>query len=761
MRKITLILLLFRVALCIEAQRPVGSWSDHLSYNSARNIAVSPSVIYASTGSALMLYDRNTGELSRLTRVQGLSETGISCIAWSSQENALIVAYSSTNIDIISNQVVTNLPDIKLKYIPGNKQIYRIKTRGKYAYLASSFGIVVVDISKGEIFDTWKPGDESGIPAIYDLAFTSGRVYAATQAGVYYAPIDDPGLSYFGNWTLVTGMPVPQGSYNAIISSQDKIYVNHTTEFNTTDSVFVLDGGISLFFTQSGTTVTSLDSFNNGFTISTKLAALVFNPAGILMKSVDSYNPGSPDISQAIADNSDIWIADVSRGLIWGENMTSFTKFSLPGPYTNNVAFLTSLGGKTFISGGVLDNAWNNLWRSLQVFISEGNTWHSDLSYDLHDPMRILPDPGDLNHFWVSTWGHGLIEFRNDSIVQKYDDSNSPLRTIIPGKPYSRVCGLAYDKDKNIWMTQSEMPGTIKVLKPDRTWITNPVTIDVPTVGDLLISKTGIKWIVLPRGYGLAVLDDNNTPAVFSDDRYKQFLLKDYDNHVISTVYSIAEDLDGNIWVGTDEGPAIYYNPERIFDDDPRAFRVKIPRNDGTGLADYMLGTEIITSIAVDGANRKWLGTFSSGAYLLSADGTTKIVNYNEENSPILSNNVASVSVDDKTGEVWFGTTNGVISVRGDATAGTDAFRDVYSFPNPVRENFHGNVTITGLIRNTQVRITDVSGNLVYTTVSDGGQATWDLTTYNGRRVSTGVYLVFCASEDGSKSCIIKMLVIR
>ncbi len=187
----------------------------------------------------------------------------------------------------------------------------------------------------------------------------------------------------------------------------------------------------------------------------------------------------------------------------------------------------------------------------------------------------------------------------------------------------------------------------------------------------------------------------------------------------------------------------------------------RYPRNDGSGLADYMLGTETITSIAVDGANRKWLGTSSSGAYLLSPDGTSQIRNYNEENSPLFSNSIVSIAVDNKTGDVWFATSKGVISVRGDATAGAEEFSDVYAFPNPVREDFHGNVTITGLMRDTQIRITDISGNLVYKTVSDGGQATWDLKTYNGKRVATGVYLVFCASSDGSQSCVTKMLVIK
>jgi hypothetical protein len=198
-----------------------------------------------------------------------------------------------------------------------------------------------------------------------------------------------------------------------------------------------------------------------------------------------------------------------------------------------------------------------------------------------------------------------------------------------------------------------------------------------------------------------------------------------------------------------------------VFDTDLKAFRLKAPRNDGTGEADLILSTEAINSISVDGANRKWLGTQTSGAYLLSPDGTKQIRNYNEQNSPILSNSVISLAVDNKTGEVWFGTVKGIQSVRSDAVSGEEVFTKVYAFPNPVREDFTGNVTITGLMRDTQIRITDISGNLVYETVSEGGLASWDLKTYNGKRVATGVYLVFCASVDGAQSCVTKMLVIR
>jgi hypothetical protein len=277
----------------------------------------------------------------------------------------------------------------------------------------------------------------------------------------------------------------------------------------------------------------------------------------------------------------------------------------------------------------------------------------------------------------------------------------------------------------------------------------------------LIITQTGQKWVVLPGGNGLFVLDDNNTPEYFGDDKSKKMLVTDSDNKVFSSVYCIAEDLDGNIWIGTDQGPVVYYNPERVFENDLKAYRIKIPRNDGTEIVDFLLGTESITSISVDGANRKWLGTQSSGAYLLSPDGTQQINNYNTESSPIFSNSVSSLAIDNKTGNVWISTSKGVISIRGDATSGLETFKDVYSFPNPVREDYFGNVTITGLIRDTQIRITDLSGNLVYKTESKGGLATWDLTTYNRRRVATGVYIVFCASSDGSQSCVTKILVIR
>jgi hypothetical protein len=257
------------------------------------------------------------------------------------------------------------------------------------------------------------------------------------------------------------------------------------------------------------------------------------------------------------------------------------------------------------------------------------------------------------------------------------------------------------------------------------------------------------------------VYDPAGTPENVSDDRYVRLQVEDSEGHVMNNVFSITEDLDGNIWVGTDMGPAVYYNPGKVFSSDLKAARIKIPRNDGTGLADYLLGTETVTTIAVDGANRKWFGTMSSGAYLMSEDSKKELLHFNSTNSPLLSDDMVKISVNGLTGDVWFGTSEGIVSFRGDATTGKDDYSGIYVFPNPVREDYEGLVTVTGLVEGSTVKITDISGNLVYETSSLGGQVTWDLRNYRSARVATGVYLVFCSNEDGSLAEVTKLLVIR
>lgn len=761
MRRISVIAVLFSAIINMNCQTPVGSWSDHLIYNTASSVCAGTAEVFASTGSSIFVFNKEYDELKKMSRINGLTETGISAINWSEEHRTLVIAYTSANIDLVRDNRIYNIPDISRKYIPGKKEINRIRMNGKYAYLACSFGIVVIDILKNEIFDTWKPGSQSGTTEVWDMTFGTGKIYAATTAGVYSADLTNSGLAYFGNWTLLNNMPEPNGKYTSIVWSGDKLYVNLSVKNSGGDYVYSYDGTSTLFSFIHGTFNRSFESAKNGFIITASSSIRNYGTDGSLVRSVTSAQWLNPDFSQAVENNREIWIADRISGLIRYDNSNNLKSFTLPGPVTNNAFHITSEDGKTIISGGGADVSWNNLWRSLQVSIHDGNNWTAITPASVFDGMRTLIDPYDRDHFFVSTWGGGLLEYRNNILVNHFTDANSPLQTIIPGRPYVRVCGLAMDEEKNLWMTQSEVKGSMKVLKPDGTWIVNPLTIDAQMIGDIIITERGHKWIVLPRGNGLFVFDDNKTPEAFGDDRSKKMTVEDMDGNIVPDIYSIAEDLEGNIWVGTDQGPLIYHNPARVMEENLKAFRIKIPRNDGTAIYDYMLKTETITAIVVDGANRKWLGTSGSGAYLLSKDGTVQIRNYNMENSPLLSNNITSMAVNNKSGDVWFGTAKGVQSVRGDAVKGEERFKNVYSFPNPVRQDFTGNVTIMGLMSNSQIKITDISGNLVYETVSSGGEASWDLKTYTGQRVATGVYLVFCASSDGTQSFVTKMLVIK
>jgi hypothetical protein len=761
MRKLSPIAIFLLLAGNLSGQTPVGSWSDHLSYNTASSITVGEKEVFVSTGSSIVIYNKEFAELKKLSRINGLSGTEISSIAWSEETGCLVIGYSNTNVDLFLNNTVSNIPDIYNKYIPGKKEIYRIRTSGRYAYLACSFGIVVIDIGKKEIYDTWKPGPDVENNEVLDISFGNDKIFAATENGLFFAGIADQGLSYFGNWRRINSLPDPAGRYTALTFSGTKLFVNKYDPLADGDSVFAVGETVSLLSFLPGVFNRSIDPGTGGFIVSSGASARYYDPGGILKRTISNYGFAIPDIEQSIPDNGVIWIADRSSGLVKSQNLNEFSAINLPGPVSNYSFSISSLNGKTIICGGGTDDAWNNLSRLLQVSLFEGNNWTSLTGNSLNDAMRSFIDPDDENHVFISSWGAGLLEYRNNNLIHQYNETNSPLQSIIPGKPSVRICGLSMDKNNNLWMTQTGVPGSIKILKPDGSWIANPLTINAPVIGDLIITGSGNKWIILPEGHGLFIFDDNKTPETSGDDRSKKMVVKDTEDQIISSVYSIAEDLDGNIWIGTEQGPMIYYNPERVFNEDLRANRIKIPRNDGSGFSDYLLKTESVTSIAVDGANRKWLGTSGSGAYNVSPDGTTVIKSFNLQNSPILSDSIISIAVDNKTGDVWLGTSKGLQSYRGNATKGGEKFTGVYAFPNPVREDFSGNVTITGLMKDTQVNITDISGNLVFETISDGGQATWDLNNYTGRHVATGVYLVFCASKDGSQSCVTKILVIK
>ena len=328
------------------------------------------------------------------------------------------------------------------------------------------------------------------------------------------------------------------------------------------------------------------------------------------------------------------------------------------------------------------------------------------------------------------------------------------------------IYGLDFDNGGNLWISNSRAQKPLLVKKRDGSW----KSFSLPgfsnnsyMAGPLLVTSWGHKWVISPKSSIIAVFDDNNTIDNTSDDRSKNVSITGVESLTQSNVVTcMTEDRDGNIWFGTDAGPIVVSNAQNIFNDNSvSAYKVKIPLSVEDNTAAFLLEQERINAIAIDGNNRKWIATESSGAYLVSADGTKQVSHFSAENSPLLSDNVLDIKVHPKSGEVFFATDKGLISYRGFATEGTDDFGDVYVFPNPVRENYAGDIMITNLATDADVRITDISGNLVFKTKALGGQAVWDGKNLIGKRVNTGVYLVFCSNEDGSKTFVTKLLFIH
>lgn len=764
------IITLFLTVFCLNiSAQPIGigQWRVHLPYGNCISLAEAGDKIFCATPSSIFYYLKNEKSLGYLNKVNGLSDVSISRIAYNSELKSLVIAYSNANIDILADGTITNISDIKRKEIFGNKKINNILFRGNYAYLSCGFGIVVVDLVKYEIKDTYFIGPNGSYINVYDLANDNTNFYAATENGIYSAKLNNNNLADFSNWKKDTTINNPDAAYSHIECYYGKIITSLVVNGWGKDSMFVKKNNIWSHFDS-----TRVDNFfnlrisNNLFYSCCNYNIAVYDSALNQIDVIWNYNPGTPMPSDVIFDTSRVtWIADRSKGLVRFENYTaSFIKPN--GPGSTNVFSMTNDGNALYVAPGGYNSAWQNNWNIDGMFSFIEESWYSLKDYNpqldtVFDILDMVIDPSSSNKVYACSWSKGLLEFNNGYLTTIYNANNSNLEMPISGYNWLGVGGLAYDDDNNLWMINSGCNYLLKEKKTDGTWDKYNFSgvISQPTATKLMIDSRNYKWIILTHYNGIAVFNDNNT-STKADDKIKLINSSTGSGALPSNyVLSYAEDKDGEIWIGTDKGIAVIYNPENIFNGGSYESQPITVMQDGT--AQHLLEFESVTCIAVDGSNKKWFGTEKAGVFYMSADGIQQIYHFTEDNSPLLSNNISSISVNDKTGEVFFGTAKGICSFKGKATEGGDVFDIVYAYPNPVRENFEGTVGIKGLVNNAYVKITDVSGNLIYETRAEGGQAVWNIKNFSGQRAKTGVYLVFCTSEDGKEKLATKILVIN
>jgi hypothetical protein len=752
--------LLTLTASPVFGQIPLGNWRTHLPYQYCTQVETTNDRVYCSTTGGLFYYNLEDNLVEKISKIDGLSDNGVSAMRWNPDLETMILAYESSNLDIIRQGKVVNLPDIMKKQITGDKSIYDIYYIGEQAYLSTGFGIVVVNLEKNEISETYVIGDEGQALKVNQVTSDGTYLYAATGKGIRKGLLSDPFLVDYHAWETITNIPGSTGEFSSIAFFQDHIFATLADPAGEQDQVYYSSGtGWASYPYFTGKICYELLNQGDFLTLVDDTAVHVINDDFLVVQQMFSSRPRSASVDY----HGNLWLADLGHGLI--TNQGGGTWSIIPnGAFSTSVFDMEESAGILQTVVGAVSSSWGNLYETaiLETFADE--KWSYVASWDDRDLITLTIDPDDPYHVYAGSWGYGLLEFKGNEIT-RYDETNSSLQTIIPG-PYVRIGGVALDPHGNLWMTNSNVAEPISVLKPDGTWKSfradNLIT-GFNALGDILVSSSGHKWVIVPRGNGLFAMDDNMTIDETSDDIYKKVSVVDkYGKVITNNVYSFAEDHNGNLWLGTNQGVLVMYSPYRLFTEGTvYAQEILIPRNDGSGYADPLLGAQVVTSIEVDGANRKWLGTSGGGAYLVSDDGQEEIRHFNTTNSPLLSNAITDICVNDVTGEVFFGTDKGIISYKGEALQGSTAFSHVVVYPNPVRETYDGPVAIKGLLANTTVKITDMSGNLVFETVSLGGQAIWDGNNFRGERVATGVYLVYLSDAVGSLSHVTKLLFIH
>ncbi|MDB4584333.1 T9SS type A sorting domain-containing protein [Draconibacterium sp.] len=776
MRKYILFLISFALLFQTQAQQVKGGWQDYLSYSNATKIAVSSDKVYCATEGGLLFYDLQDNSVGKFSGLNELSDFGIKTIAYNDESDVLIIAYKNSNIDLVYETGIINLPDIKRKQLTGDKSINNISFIDGEAYLSCGFGIVVLNLQKREVRDTYFIGDGGSSLSVNDIEGDNDYLYAATDNGIRKADKNGANLLDYQSWIRIEDIPHSYDKFSHIEIHANNLIANYTTDKFDQDELYILSNGNWNNYLPQINYAYDIQSNGNYMAVCSRSEVFVVDNNHSVIGILNAYQFGNERVesikprSAGISGDGSIWIADFENSLVKFA-ADKFESIYPSGPLDNEMFSLTTSGSELWITPGGRSDAWNNTWQAPRFQRFGGGEWtyfnkssHSELD-GFFDIVKITVDPTDPNHVYVGSWGGGLLEFRNDEFIQRYTNNNSPLQTALPqqpNEPYVRIGGLDFDSEGNLWITNSEVARNLLKLSPQGEWesFSLPGVENKRSIGEVVVTQDDDKWILIPRGYDAYVVDKTG-------ERKKRLFVTSYFNNGteekftrMNDVYSITEDLEGSVWIGTSVGVAVYNYPSRIWDSDNfYGTQPGLDLNDG--IYHPLLKTETVTAIAIDGANRKWLGTKNSGVYLVSENGEKEIQHFTQENSPLLSNTITAIAVNQKSGEVFFGTDQGLIAYQGDATGGSNTYKNVYVYPNPVRETYDGPVTVTGLIENTDVKITDISGNLVFKTTSLGGQATWDGTNLNGNRVKTGVYLVFCNDESGEETHITKLLFIN
>lgn len=739
---------------------PIGQWQEHLSYRQALQV-VKGNQIYCASNDAVFSISAE-GSLNRYSKINGLNDLGISTIGWDQESQQLLIAYSNSNLDLLKGSIVKNIGDIYRSRIAGNKRIASIFCRNGLAYLSTGLGIVIADLQRYEIKDTWFLGKNGGQLAIFAVSADATDFYAATEEGLKKAAIADPNLSNSNNWRLLSGTNgLSVGAVQQVLTLNNKIIALKN------DSLFLQNNGsFSLYYTDKDWPIINATVSGNSLQICQRKSSgasrvLVLNESGTIVQNLSK--PGLISFPKnAIQDGSAIWIADLFGGLSKFENNGS-EQYIPNGPLSIATGDMVFNSEHLYAAAGAVNDAWNYQYNRNGVYDYMNGSWdfkgyfNQPILDSVLDLISLAIDPRD-GALWAGSYGGGLVRFKENQTTI-YKQKNSSLQAAL-GDPNSyRVSGLAFDQAENLWVANYGAPKNISIRKKDSSWVSIrvPFALTENALSQILADQEQQIWLISPKGNGIICYHPGNSIDATNDDRWKLYLAGSGNGNLPSNhVRCMALDKNGFIWVGSDKGIGIIQCSNEVFG---RGCEALLPVVQQDRFAGLLFQDEDVQAIAVDGANRKWVGT-KNGLWLLSPEGDKIIYRFTQDNSPLLGNDIKKLAINPVSGELFIASTNGICSFRSTATEAGNTQENVLVFPNPVPAGYNGTIAIRGLSNNALVKITELNGQLVYQTRALGGQAIWDGKRYTGSKAASGVYLVIVRDDSGKEKMVTKIVLL-
>lgn len=722
-----------------------GQWRSHLPQGDPLNIFFAGPYLYGWTEWGFARYHLENRETEELSKITGFSEVGVSYAAYHEQLNIVVIAYTNSNIDLLlPDGAVYNVPDLINASVNGSKEINRISFYGDYAFFSCGFGVLVYDLKKKESSADYQ---NSMVDKAHALEVFNSEVFVATEEGMYKAPLPVSGIAINPNlWEQVDS-----AGYFNMVQAAGVLYVHKDSTVESFDgTVFteLMQGKNFLNMNENDGEVT--------LTIGTGAYVLTNNPVNFVPLG---------GTRASLRRGGDWFYASFGYGMMVQRSGGNLDYLSPYGPYRAATGKLVSFDETLYVAGGRIFDEGGVTYTFNGYYTFTKGSWSNSIGrgipyldsfYDIH-ALCVDPSNGDL---WLAGLEEGLVRLRGQEVLEFYDETNSPLKL----KVTKGITALTMDKDRNLWIGNFESSSPLVVRTSKGVWDSFP---NFPSAAgkvlDLVIDKTGQKWMRFSDGLtnspGIVVYRDNGTIHDKSDDTYK-VLSSNAGSGALpdNKVNCIAVDRNGQIWVGTDKGLTVFSSPSNILSTSPSdAKQIVIGTGDNAG---YLLGSESIFAILVDGGNRKWIAS-RSGLWLVSPDGQEILKHFNAENSPLHSNEIRQLGIVEKTGELFIATDKGLISFGSGSSFGGERHGDVKVFPNPVRPGFEGEISISGLPVDAFVKITDIAGNLIYETRANGGTATWDGRSFDGRKASSGVYLIFTGNTDASDTFVSKLLIVN